>query len=69
MSKNCYCCHKEITIIPKDTEYIFCKPCGKKIFRQVHKLRRKEYPFKPWKWGITCPYEIDNIVEKIQKGE
>lgn len=69
MTKECFCCHKEFISKPTRYKRIFCDNCAKKVKKQIHKRRMKQYPLFPWKWNMTTVYEVDNIVEELQKVE
>ena len=70
MQKQCLCCYR-ILEVPLEMQYekIYCDDCCKKIKKEVKKNGRRKYPFRPWKWLITTPKEVDEIVKNIQLKE
>lgn len=66
MTKNCYCCNKEFLHTAQEQKYIFCNDCAKKVKKEIHKLRRKENPFTPWKWNSATLLEVVEITKKLQ---
>ncbi len=67
ITKQCSCCHIPFEVkTATKYERIFCNDCAKKIKREVHKRRMKEFPLSFWNWNIATPKEVDDIVDSIQ---